>query len=132
MGLVNGIWVCTYEEFKGLCRVLRESDVTLSEVRSNQGYRGDKMSLLYDFMTSNEFKMQVEAIVEKITHMKRDLDSEKRAMERIWKTREKQIEKVLTNTTAMYGSIRGIAGNAIGTVKSLELGEGGAEAVTED
>ncbi|MCK5278005.1 MAG: DUF2130 domain-containing protein, partial [Cyclobacteriaceae bacterium] len=58
------------------------------------------------------------------SQMKTDLDSEKRSMQRIWKQREKQIEKVITNTIDMYGSIKGIAGNAIGTVKALELGGG--------
>ena len=53
--------------------------------------------------------------------MQTDLDKEKRAMTKIWKQREKQIDKVLDNTIGMYGSIKGIAGNAIGTVKSLEL-----------
>ena len=53
--------------------------------------------------------------------MQSDLDSEKRAMQRIWKQREKQIEKVVHNTLGMYGSIRGIAGNAVQSVKALEL-----------
>ena len=65
--------------------------------------------------------MQIEAIVEGFTQMQSDLDSEKRSMARIWKQREKQIEKVLENTIGMYGSIKGIAGNAIGSVKALEL-----------
>ena len=65
-----------------------------------------------------------EAIVEGFTTMKSDLDAEKRAMMKIWSTREKQIEKVITNTTAMYGSIKGIGGKAIGSVPSLELGAG--------
>jgi hypothetical protein len=56
--------------------------------------------------------------------MKSGLDAEKRAMEKIWKTREKQIERVILNTAHMYGSIKGIAGDAIETVKALELGEG--------
>jgi len=51
--------------------------------------------------------------------MKNDLESEKRSMQRIWKQREKQIEKVMTNTIDMYGSIKGIAGNAVQTVKAL-------------
>lgn len=42
-------------------------------------------------------------------------------MQRIWKQREKQIEKVVHNTLGMYGSIRGIAGNAVQSVKALEL-----------
>ncbi|MFN6087405.1 MAG: DUF2130 domain-containing protein [Cyclobacteriaceae bacterium] len=126
MGIKDGIWVCSYEEFKGLCAVLRESIIQLSLVASAQENKGDKMHMLYDFLTSNTFRMQVEAIVEGFSSMKEALESEKRAMQRIWKEREKQIEKVITNTIDMYGSIKGIAGNAIQSVKALEL-PGGAE-----
>ena len=45
-------------------------------------------------------------------------------MQRIWKQREKQIEKVLDNTIVRYGSIKGIAGNSIANVKALELSYG--------
>lgn len=121
MGIKDGIWVCSYEEFKGLCAVLRESIIQLSLVASAQENKGDKMHMLYDFLTSNTFRMQVEAIVEGFSSMKEALESEKRAMQRIWKEREKQIEKVITNTIEMYGSIKGIAGNAIQSVKALEL-----------
>ena len=125
VGLRDGIWICNYDEFKGLCAVLRESIVQLSMAVSSQENKGDKMHMLYDFLTSNTFRMQVEAIVEGFTSMKNGLDSEKRAMQRIWKEREKQIDKVVTNTIDMYGSIKGIAGNAIQSVKALELpGEG--------
>jgi hypothetical protein len=68
--------------------------------------------------------MQVEAIIEGFSSMKTALESEKRSMQRIWKEREKQIEKVIINTIDMYGSIKGIAGNAIQSVKALELSEG--------
>jgi hypothetical protein len=121
MGLKDGIWICDYDEFKGLCAVLRESIVQLSMAVSSQENKGDKMHMLYDYLTSNTFSMQVEAIVEGFTLMKSDLDSEKRSMQRIWKQREKQIEKVITNTIDMYGSIKGIAGNAVQSVKALEL-----------
>ncbi len=124
MGIRDGIWICTYEEFKGLCTVLRESVIQLSLAIASQENRGDKMHMLYDFLTSNTFRMQVEAIVEGFASMKNALESEKRSMQRIWKEREKQIEKVITNTIDMYGSIKGIAGNAIQPVKALELPEG--------
>jgi len=74
--------------------------------------------------------MQIEAIVEGFTQMQTDLDSEKRAMGRIWKQREKQIHKVLDNTVGMYGAIRGIAGNSIRSIKALELPTGTEEAVS--
>lgn len=121
LGLKDGIWICNYEEFKGLCSVLRESIIQVSTAINTQENKGDKMDLLYDFLTSSTFRMQIEAIVEGFTSMKIALDGEKRAMQRIWKEREKQIEKVVTNTIDMYGSIRGIAGNAIQSVKALEL-----------
>ena len=121
MGLIDGVWVCTFEEFKGLSAVLRESVIRLSFAKKGQENRTDKMNLLYNYLTSTEFSMQIEAIVEGFTQMQSDLDSEKRSMARIWKQREKQINKVLENTVGMYGSIKGIAGNAISSVKALEL-----------
>lgn len=121
MGMRDGIWICTYEEFKGLSAVLRQSLIQINQAVQAQENKGDKMSMLYDFLTSNEFRLQIEGIVEGFTQMQNDLESEKRAMQRIWKQREKQIEKVVHNTLGMYGSIRGIAGNAVQSVKALEL-----------
>jgi len=121
LGLRDGIWICSYDEFKGLCTVLRESIVNISNAIVTQENKGDKMGMLYDFLTSNEFKLQIEAIVEGFTQMQTDLISEQRAMRNIWKKREKQLDKVLLNTTDMYGSIRGIAGNAVQTISLLEL-----------
>jgi len=121
MGQVEGVWVCTFAEFKGLSHVLRETVIQISHAVATQENRGDKMEMLYDFLTSNEFRMQIEAIVEGFTQMQTDLDSEKRAMQSIWKKREKQIQKVLLNTNNMYSSVRGIAGSAVQSVPQLEL-----------
>ena len=123
MGLKDGIWICTFEEFKGLSNVLRQSIIQVSRAVITQENKGDKMVMLYDFLTSNEFKLQIEGIVEGFTQMQNDLNSEKNSMKRIWKQREKQIDKVINNTINMYGSIKGIAGNAIQSVKALELPE---------
>ncbi len=121
MGMKDGVYVCTYEEFKGLSGVIRETVIQVHAALGSQVNRGDKMHMLYDFLTSTNFRMQVEAIVEGFTSMKDGLESEKRSMQRIWKEREKQIEKVIINTIDMHASIRGIAGNAIQSVKALEL-----------
>jgi hypothetical protein len=125
VGQIDGVWVCTYEKFKGLAAVLRESVIQVSTALSSQENKGDKMVMLYDYLSSTTFRMQVEAIVEGFTAMKSALESEKRSMQRIWKEREKQIDKVVTNTIDMYGSIKGIAGSAIQSVKALELPEAG-------
>lgn len=120
-GLKNGVWICTFQEIKSLSFVLREMLIKTQSIRVAQENKGDKMELLYNFLVSTEFRQQVEAIVDGFTQLKSDIDTEKRAMQKIWKEREKQIEKVMCNTIDMYGSIRGIAGNAIGTIQALEL-----------
>ena len=124
MGLKEGIWICTYNEFKGLSAVLRQSIIKWASVKISQENRGDKMALLYDFLTSNEFRLQMEGIVEGFSQMQLDLAKERSAMASIWKQREKQIEKVMENSIGMHASIRGIAGNAIQSIPCLELGDG--------
>ncbi|MDR2122305.1 MAG: DUF2130 domain-containing protein [Flavobacteriaceae bacterium] len=121
MGMKEGIWICTFEEFKGLSAVLRHSVIQFNTILRSQENKGDKMGMLYDFLTGNEFKLRVEGIVEGFSQMQEDLAKEKRLMTKSWAQREKQIEKVIENTISMYGSIKGIAGNAIQSIKALEL-----------
>ena len=122
MGFVDGIWVCSLDEFKGSVSLLRESLIRLQQVALKEDNKSDKMSLLYNYMTGNEFSMQMTAIVEGFTRMKDELDKEKRSLMASWKRREKTIDGVLQNTTEMYGSLQGIAGNsAIVHIDALEL-----------
>lgn len=123
VGLVDGVWVCSFEEFKGLSFVLREGIIQMSTAVSSQDNKGEKMVMLYNFLISNEFRLQVEGIVEGFTQMQSDLNTEKRSIQGHWKKREKQLEKVLLNTNHMYNSMRGIAGNEIQAIKTLELPE---------
>lgn len=121
MGFVEGVWVCSLEEFKGSAALLRESLITTHKAVQKDENRGDKMSLLYNYLTSNEFAMQLQSIVDGFTTMQDELEREKRSLTASWKRRQKLIDGVLTNTTEMYGSLQGIAGNALAHIKSLEL-----------
>ena len=123
-GLMDGIWVCSFDEFKGLCHVFRDFLIQMSKAVVAQKNKGNKMSMLYDYLTSNEFRLYAEAIVQSFVQMKKGLDAEKRAMERKWKQQEKQIEIGLVGIAGMVGAIEGIAGNAIQPPASLELPAG--------
>ncbi|GAA7540597.1 DUF2130 domain-containing protein [Helicobacter pylori] len=127
MGLFEGVWVCSFEEFKGLSAVLREGVIQVGLAKKSQENKGDKVNLLYHYLTSSEFSMQVSAIIEGFEQLRAELEKEKNAMARIWKSREKQMEKVFEGTINMYGSIKGIMGNTIGQVKALELGYDGED-----
>lgn len=122
-GMKDGVWVCRFTDIKALSFLLRDSLIKIHGAVASQENKGDKMHLLYNYLTGNEFKQQIEAIVEGFITLKDSISKEKLQMEKIWKEREKQLEKVLLNTTHFYGSVKGIAGNAIGEIKALELGE---------
>ncbi len=109
-GEKNGIWICTYGEVRALTMVLRDSIIRLFNAVKKQEGKGDKMHFLYDYLTGNEFAEQWKAIREGFLSMKMSIQKERDAMEKLWKSREKQLEKVLLNAAHIRGSIEGIAG----------------------
>lgn len=121
MGFVDGVWVCNLGEFKGSASLLREGLIKVRQATRHQENKTDKMHILYDFLTGNEFNMQLRSIVNGFMQMQEELDKEKRSLMASWKRQQKNIDMVLANTTAMYGSIKAIAGNAIENVKALEF-----------
>ncbi|MDO9055638.1 MAG: DUF2130 domain-containing protein [Sulfuricurvum sp.] len=121
MGFVEGVWVCSLEEFKGSVSLLRQSLITTHQATKREENRTDKMSLLYSYLTSNEFNLQLNSIVHGFTSMQEELEKEKRSLMASWKRRQKLIDGVLANTTEMYGSLQGIAGSAISHIEALEL-----------
>jgi len=125
MGFVDGIWVCSLEEFKGSASLLRETLIRVHKSIQKEENKSDKMSLLYHYLTSNEFSMQLNAIVEGFMTMQTELEKERRSLMASWKRRQKLIDGVLQNTTEMYGSLQGIAGaGALGHIEALELADG--------
>jgi hypothetical protein len=109
-GEKDGIYICNFAEVRSLATVLRTSILKVFALTKSQEKRGDKMNLLYDYLTSNEFSEQWKAIREGFMSMRLSIQREREQMERMWKWREKQLEKVLLNATHIRGSIEGIAG----------------------
>ncbi len=116
----NGVWVCSFSEVKALIYVLRDGIIRIFNAARSQDNKGDKMHLLYDYLTSAEFSEQWKAIREGFLSMKQSIQKERDTMERLWKAREKQLEKVLLNAAHVRGSIEGIAGKDIVDVPRLE------------
>lgn len=112
-GLKDGVWVCTYSDLKGVALMLREGIIKIFQATKSQENKGDKMHMLYDYLTSNEFAEQWKAIREGFMSMKLSIQKERDAMEKLWKQREKQLEKVLLNAAHIRGSVEGIAGSDV-------------------
>ncbi len=119
-GEKDGIWLCSFTEVNSVAHLLRNGIIKVYEAQKAQEGKGDKMQMLYDYLTGNEFRGQVEAIMEGFMAMKQGITKERIQMEKIWKEREKQLEKVLISTSGMYGSVKGIAGASIGDIPLLD------------
>ena len=119
-GFKDGVWICRFMDVKPLSFFLRDGLLKINSALVSQENKGDKMQMLYNYLTSNEFRQHIEAVGEGFLALREGIIKEKIQMEKIWKEREKQLDKVLLNTTQFYGSIKGIAGNAVGDLKMLE------------
>lgn len=106
----QGVWICNFADAKPLVHVLRDAVIKVYNAGKSQENKGDKMTLLYNYLVSGEFAEQWGAIREGFMGMKISIQKERDQMEKLWKAREKQLEKVLLNAAHIRGSIEGISG----------------------
>ncbi|MEI6088488.1 MAG: DUF2130 domain-containing protein [Bacteroidota bacterium] len=109
-GEKDGVYICTFAEVKSVALVLRNAILKVYDAKKSQDNKGDKMVMLYDYLIGSEFSEQWKAIREGFMSMRQSIQVERNTMEKLWKSREKQLEKVLLNAAHIRGSIEGIAG----------------------
>lgn len=119
--LVDGVWVASLGAWPALAVALREQLLQVAYARNAATGMQDKMQALYHYLAGDAFRHKVEAIVEAFDVMRKQLDRERRAMERLWKEREKQLDRIITSTAGMYGELRGTIGHAMQPIDALEL-----------
>jgi hypothetical protein len=119
--LLDGVWVVGFACAMPVATTLRQSLLTLSVARRAGEGQQTKMAQVYRYLTGSRFKHHVEGVVEQFVAMKADLDSERRAMTRLWAKREAQITNVITATASMYGDLQGIVGRSLDEIEGLEL-----------
>jgi hypothetical protein len=119
-GEKEGVWICSFSEVIALTTALRHTIIRVSETKKSDENKGEKMQMLYSYLTGIEFRQQIETIAEGFLSMRNSISRERVQMEKLWKEREKQLEKVLISTSGLYGSIKGIAGASINEIPLLE------------
>jgi len=122
-GEKDGVWICSFSEVIALTTAMRHTIMRVADTRRSEENKGEKMQMLYGYLTGIEFRQQIETIVEGFLSLRNAITKERVQMEKLWKEREKQLEKVLISTSGLYGSIKGIAGASIGSIPILEDGE---------
>jgi hypothetical protein len=120
-GQKDDVWICTFSDVTNLVHILRELLIRVYNASKSNDNKGDKMTMLYSYLISNEFAQQWNAIREGFQAMRMSIQRERDQMEKLWKAREKQLEKVLLNAAHIRGSIEGISGMDV----DLNLTDGG-------
>jgi hypothetical protein len=120
-GQIEGVWVSDPLSALPLAAALRQQLLALDRERQSSVGKNEKMEMLYRYLAGTEFKQKIEGIVEAFRAMQEQVNRERRAMERNWREREKQIERVIRNTTGLYGDMQGIIGGVIPPIPALEL-----------
>jgi Uncharacterized protein conserved in bacteria len=120
-GNLDGVWVTDFQSAIGIATALRALLIEVYQARTALVGKNEKMEIIYKYLSGSEFRQRVEAIVESFVAMKEDLEAEKRAMEKAWAKREKQIQRVVQNTAGMYGDLQGIIGASLPEIKILQL-----------
>jgi hypothetical protein len=118
---MHGVWVTDLLHYPMLAVALRDQLQQVAFARVAGQGKNEKMELLYQYLAGDEFRHRVEAIVEAFTALRGQLDKERRAMNKHWAEREKQLERVITSTTGMYGALQGIIGQGLAAIPALEL-----------
>jgi hypothetical protein len=120
-GRIDGVWVAGLRAWPALALALREQLIEVAFAHAAADGKHEKMEFLYRYLSGDQFRRRIEAMVEAFAALQTGLNRERTAMERIWKDREKQIERVLANTAGMYGEVRGMVGSSLPGVPALEL-----------
>lgn len=120
-GRVDGVWVSDPASALNLALALREQLLIVNREQLSLVGKNEKMEMLYQYLAGTQFQQKIQGIVEAFEAMQLQIIREKRAMEKQWKEREKQIERVMKNTSGLYGDMQGIIGGQIPVVPALEL-----------
>lgn len=119
--IIDGIFVVAFNHLKPLVSAIRFHLENAFRLSNSMDNRDEKVQFLYSYLSGPQFKTRIENIIFAFNSLKDGLDSEKRAMQRIWARREKEIEKVIDNTSGLYGDMQGIIGGSIAKIDYLEL-----------
>ncbi len=122
-GLKDGVWVVSFSLVLPLATLLRKNLLDIAFQKALSAHREEKAEYLYEYVTSHEFRQQLEALVEVYSEMQIELEKERALYERLWKQREGQIRRMITSTANVVGSIQGRIGSSAFQIKGLDFPE---------
>jgi hypothetical protein len=116
---ISGVWITNSQCALSLAFALRLQLIEVEMTKLAAVGKNEKMEILYRYLSGSEFRQRVETIVEAFVEMQDELQEERRIAERRWAKREKQIQRVIANTSGMYGDLQGLIGTSLQAIPAL-------------
>ena len=120
--VMEGVIVCDFASAVAMAGIVRAHILQVAQARHAAVTKGETLELLHRYLCGVEFRQRVESMVEAFARMREDLEQERRAAERQWARRAKQLEAVTFNVAGMYGDLQGLM-PALPPIARLELPE---------
>lgn len=125
----EGVWICSYAEVASLTAVLRNKVMCVSDAKFSQENKGEKMHMLYDYMSSNGFRQKWDCIVETYLTMQKQLSEEKVKTQSNWTKRERQLDIILKNAVGFIEDVNIIGGLEINNTNLLDDATAGSDSL---
>ena len=119
--VMQGVCVVEYNYVIPLAALLRTQIMEIDRVKRFDTGREKKQDLLYDHITSNEFRQRVQSFFETLVEMAVDLQRERTSMERMWAKREQQLKNANLGIVNVVGGLQGILGSSMPEIETMEL-----------
>ena len=116
-----GAWAGDYESITGLGLLLRNTLLELATVKSSVVGKQEKKEILWNYLTSTEFRQRLETIHDSYELAKIYLDKEKEFFRRKWAREEKNIQLLMENLFGVHGDLQAIIGRSLPEMKGFDL-----------
>lgn len=122
-GMIDSIFVADLKSAISVAYLLRQQLVKVHSAQVANSNKATKAEVVYNYLISNEFKQRIEVWVEYFRERQEKINKERAYFNKKWQEEEKSIQKVIANTSGIYGDLQGLIGNALPKIGYLELPE---------
>ena len=106
LDIIDGVWICGFNEVISLTKVLRNALTEISKIRSAEGIRKDKAQAMFDYLISKKFADTMSQMLSPIFKMQEQLLKEKNAFNKQWEIRERLIDDTIGGAHLLHGQLQ--------------------------
>lgn len=117
---IGDIWVISPQVLRPMAETLRVIILESHKLRQANVGRDEKIEQLYNYLASPTFAQRMRTVLDTFATMQTELESEKRAMQKIWARRQVQIDRASKSMTTVVGELQGITLDSLPGLSQIE------------